>query len=66
LIALNPGYKFDSDAEECVDGSRRGRRPCISQHEQDLAMDQTLIVMVLVFFFTGEPTAVLVSCKLYL
>jgi hypothetical protein len=32
----------------------------MSQHEQDLTMDQTLITMALVFF-TGEPMAVLRS-----
>ena len=26
------GFEFASDAEECVDGSRRGRWTCISQH----------------------------------
>jgi hypothetical protein len=26
------GFEFASDAEECVDGSWRGRRTCISQH----------------------------------
>ncbi|KAI0281193.1 hypothetical protein BGY98DRAFT_932113 [Russula aff. rugulosa BPL654] len=36
------------------------RRSCISQHGQDLAMDQTLITMALVFF-TGEQTVVLSS-----
>jgi hypothetical protein len=63
LISLNfffSGYKFTSDAEECVDGSRRRRRSCISQYEQDLTMDQTLIMMVPVFFTAGEPIAVLV------
>ena len=60
---LFSGYKLTSDAEECVDGSQRGRRPCISQHEQDLTMEQTLIVMVLVFFTRG-PTTVLVSSLL--
>jgi hypothetical protein len=51
------GYEFTSDAEECVDGSRRGRRSCVSQHDQDLTMGKILIVM-------GKPTAVLVSSLL--
>jgi len=39
------GDEFASDAQECVDGSRRGRRSCVSQHEQDFTMDQTLVII---------------------
>jgi len=36
------GYKFASDAEECVDGSQRGGCTRIPQYEQDFSMEQTL------------------------
>ena len=39
------GDEFASDAQECVYGSRRGRRSCVSQHEQDFTMDQTLVMI---------------------